>query len=129
MNVEDWILYSVSVIKQTRITARACEHSSQKICLKLWKNLCNSLNSDVETNFLKCFHKNSLFQDLFSLSLLFHVSKTWNILLNRLSIVEILWKLVDCWFKLAEEFYRIPCLHQKVWPSSLDIQLADYLTN
>ena len=30
---------------------------------------------------------------------------------DRLNIVEILWKPKDCWFMLAEELYRIPCLY------------------
>jgi hypothetical protein len=31
---------------------------------------------------------------------------------NRLKIAEMLQKLINCWIKLAEESYRIPCLRK-----------------
>ena len=48
-------------------------------------------------------------------------------MLNRLKVMEILWKPVDCRFTLVEELYRLPCMLQygvsglKHWDQGLDL--------
>ena len=66
----------------------------------------------VGANFLKGFNKKALIYALLSFFFIINVLITWNIMLNRIIITEILWNSEDCWFLFAKEIYIIPCLFE-----------------
>ena len=118
-------LVKCSTMIQTWNFVRACELCARKNFVRLWKDLCNFSKIICGSKFFESFPQNMVsfpqigifkaFSPWFDESILIIVD------INRLKILIFLRKPVNCWFWLAEELYRIPCL-----PGFWNIQLDDF---